>query len=111
MFLEVRGAEHVRGYVLRLEFNDGAVCEVDLSDALRGEVFEPLRDLEFFSRVAKPARSSGPMAPTSLRSSWLTRRRTAGASPDPSPGRRPHHQRYARLRVDEWRSVSDSLKP
>lgn len=49
MFLEVRRVEHVRGFILRLEFSDGAIREVDLSDELRGEVFEPLRDPEFFS--------------------------------------------------------------
>jgi hypothetical protein len=52
MFLEVRRVEHVRGYVLRLEFNDGAIREVNLSDELEGEVFEPLRDPKFFSLVA-----------------------------------------------------------
>ena len=52
MFLEVRRIEPVRGYVLCLEFNDGAVHEVDLSDELHGEVFEPLRDPEFFAKAA-----------------------------------------------------------
>ncbi len=52
MFLEVRRVETVRGYVLRLEFNDGAIREIDLRDELQGEVFEPLRDLAYFSRAA-----------------------------------------------------------
>lgn len=52
MFLEVRRVEPVRGYVLRLEFNDGAVREVDLSDELHGEVFTPLRDPGFFVKAA-----------------------------------------------------------
>ncbi len=51
MFLEVRRVEPVRGYVLRLEFNDGAVREVDLSDELHGEVFAPLREPGFFTQA------------------------------------------------------------
>ena len=51
MFLELRRVEPVRGYVLRLEFNDGAVREVDFSDELHGEVFAPLRDPALFSEV------------------------------------------------------------
>ena len=52
MCLEVRRVQPVRGYVLRLEFNDGAVREVDLSDELHGEVFAPLRDPAFFTQAA-----------------------------------------------------------
>ena len=37
--LECRG-----GYELRLSFSDGSVGDLDLSDDLWGEVFEPLRD-------------------------------------------------------------------
>jgi hypothetical protein len=51
MFLEVRRVEPVRGYVLRLEFNDGSVREVDLSDELHGEVFAPLREAGFFTQA------------------------------------------------------------
>ena len=51
MFLHVSRATLLRGYSLRLEFNDGAVRDVDLSDELHGEVFEPLRDPAFFARV------------------------------------------------------------
>ena len=51
MFLEVRRVEPVGGYVLRLEFNDGAVREVDLSDELHGEVFAPLREPGFFAQA------------------------------------------------------------
>lgn len=36
-------------YRLRLKFNNGEQGEVDLSDELDGEVFEPLRDPALFS--------------------------------------------------------------
>ena len=41
------------GYRVHLEFADGLAADVDLSYLIgRGEVFEPLRDLEFFRRLA-----------------------------------------------------------
>jgi hypothetical protein len=51
MILHVREACHVRDYVIRLRFNDGAIGEIDLRDELVGEVFEPLRDPEQFQRL------------------------------------------------------------
>lgn len=39
-------------YVVRLEFDDGFVRELDLEPELSGPVFEPLRDPVMFRRVA-----------------------------------------------------------
>ena len=50
MFLHVKEAKHVRGYVIWLRFNDGAEGEVDLEDELEGEVFGPLKDLSLFQK-------------------------------------------------------------
>ena len=50
MILHVREAKYVRGYVLRLSFNDGAEGEIDLEAELEGEVFGPLRDPSQFRR-------------------------------------------------------------
>ena len=44
-------ARHVRYHVLWLKFSDGLCGEVDLSDRLRGRVFEPLEDVAFFAQV------------------------------------------------------------
>lgn len=52
MFLHVDQVHALEGYTLRLEFNDGTTRDVDLSDELHGEVFEPLKDIGFFRRVA-----------------------------------------------------------
>ncbi len=41
----------LRPYVLEVTFADGAVRQVDIEPALWGEVFEPLRDPEFFAQV------------------------------------------------------------
>jgi hypothetical protein len=48
MFLHVLRVQPLSGYRLRAEFNDGVVKEIDLSGELYGEVFEPLREPEFF---------------------------------------------------------------
>lgn len=44
-------AKHVRDYILRIAYEDGISGELDLAGELDGEVFEPLRDIEFFKRV------------------------------------------------------------
>jgi Protein of unknown function (DUF2442) len=38
-------------YRLRLRFSDGSSRDVDLTGKLRGPVFEPLADPEFFAQV------------------------------------------------------------
>ena len=44
--------EPLDGYRLRLVFSDGYVGEVDLTPALRGPIFEPLRESGLFRQVA-----------------------------------------------------------
>jgi hypothetical protein len=41
-------AHHVRDYVIRLKFQDGAVGEVNLEPQLYDEIFEPLKAPEYF---------------------------------------------------------------
>lgn len=48
MLPRVVQARHVSGYVIRLQFSDGAEGEVDLSSALDGPIFEPLKRIEVF---------------------------------------------------------------
>ncbi len=52
MFLHITDVTYLEGYKLRLTFNDGAVKDIDLEDELYGQVFEPLKDGEFFKKVA-----------------------------------------------------------
>lgn len=52
MFLHVDSVQALDGYILRIEFNDGAIKDVDLTREIYGEVFEPLKDLSYFRRVA-----------------------------------------------------------
>ena len=49
---EIVAATHVGGYVLHLRFADGTEGDVDLEAELYGELFEPLKALELFSRFS-----------------------------------------------------------
>jgi len=48
--LEVTHAQYRDEYKIWLEFNDGVSGVVDLSDALWGPMFEPLKDVDLFRR-------------------------------------------------------------
>ena len=50
MLLHVLDAGYLHDYVIRLRFSDGVEGEVDLQGDLRGEMFEPLLDVEKFKR-------------------------------------------------------------
>ena len=52
MFIEVLKAEYVDGYRIRLWFNNNVTKVVDLKSSLKGIVFEPLKDLDFFKRFS-----------------------------------------------------------
>ena len=52
MFLHVKHVKHLEGYRLRILFSNGIAKDVDLTGELHGEVFEPLKDPEFFKRVS-----------------------------------------------------------
>lgn len=52
MFIEVVKAEYIDGYRLLLLFNTGEWRIADLSDSLRGTVFAPLKDINFFKRFS-----------------------------------------------------------
>jgi hypothetical protein len=47
--IRIRSAEPLHDFVVRLEFTDGTVSEIDLRPLIRGPVFEPhRRDPDFF---------------------------------------------------------------
>ena len=48
MLTHVIEGRHVADHTLWLRFSDGAEGEVDLGPELSGEVFEPLKDVEYF---------------------------------------------------------------
>ena len=48
MMPHVVEGRYVAGYTIWLRFSDGAEGEVDLTEELRGPIFEPLRNPELF---------------------------------------------------------------
>lgn len=52
MFTEVVSAEYMGDYRIRLKFNDNVVKTVNLAPWLRGVVFEPLKNVDFFKRFS-----------------------------------------------------------
>lgn len=50
MIIRLLEASHRGGHKIWLRFDDGSSGEVDLGGELDGEVFEPLRDPDYFSR-------------------------------------------------------------
>ena len=49
--IDVVAVRHVRDYVVWLKFEDATEGEVDLRSSLRGPVFEPLHDVQYFAQV------------------------------------------------------------
>lgn len=47
----VKDANYISGYKLLLTFKDGDVKLVDLKPHLDGEIFEPLKDVNYFRTV------------------------------------------------------------
>ena len=50
--VSVTSVDVLAHYHLRLGFSDGSSRDVDLTDALRGPIFEPLADPTFFAQVS-----------------------------------------------------------
>ena len=50
MLVHVVEAKYISGYKIWIKFDTGDEGEVDLTDVLWGEVFEPLKDREIFRR-------------------------------------------------------------
>ena len=48
MFLKVNQAQYISDFKLELRFNNDEIKQVDLKDELYGEIFEPLRNKDFF---------------------------------------------------------------
>ena len=49
--VDVIEARHVRDHIVWLKFADGTEGEIDLQSSLRGPVFEPLDDVDYFKQV------------------------------------------------------------
>ena len=52
MFIEIIEAKYIDGYRLLLLFNNGERRIVDLSNSLKGTVYAPLKDINYFKRFS-----------------------------------------------------------
>lgn len=50
--LHIRSAKYLSGFKLWLVFDDGTAGEVDLDGVLTGPVFDVLKDVDIFKKVA-----------------------------------------------------------
>ena len=44
----VKEARYLKDYVIWIRFSDGVEGQIDLSSELEGEIFKPLKNLEYF---------------------------------------------------------------
>ncbi len=51
--IKVRNAEYLSDYMLKLEFSDGVSGKVDLKEEIYGDVFQPLKDVDYFKSFKK----------------------------------------------------------
>ena len=50
--LHIKAAKHISDFKLWLSFDDGSSGEVDLIGTLIGPMFEPLKNIDVFAKVA-----------------------------------------------------------
>lgn len=79
--VQVVDARHLGGHRVWLRFDDGMEGEVDLREALRGPIFEPLQDPARFAEFSVDMTLTWPngadLAPESLYARVLAARRRA----------------------------------
>lgn len=50
ILIKVIEAKYVDGYKIKFRFNDGRTKTIDFQDQLWGEIFEPLKNKEYFKK-------------------------------------------------------------
>lgn len=53
LLIKVEQAKYLSDYQIKLSFSDGLTGVVDLKDEIWGEVFEPLKDVNYFWKFTK----------------------------------------------------------
>ncbi len=51
--IKISNAKYLNDYVVELEFTDGLSGRVDLKDEIYGEVFQPLKDIDYFKSFTR----------------------------------------------------------
>jgi hypothetical protein len=50
LLIKVINAKFIEGYKIEIKFNDGKTKIIDFKDQLWGEMFEPLKNIEYFKK-------------------------------------------------------------
>ena len=50
VLIKVVKAKYISDYKIEIQFDDGSIKIVDLSNEIYGEVFEPLKDINYFKK-------------------------------------------------------------
>ena len=50
--IKVIKARYIEDYKIEFQFSDGKIKTIDLSNEFYGEVFEPLKDIEYFKKFS-----------------------------------------------------------
>jgi hypothetical protein len=50
--IKVVRAKYIEGYKIEFQFNNGIIKTIDLSNEIYGEVFEPLKNLDYFKKFS-----------------------------------------------------------
>lgn len=50
-YSRITDAKYVQDYVIHVSFKDGTEADIDISDCLWGEMFEPLKDIALFKNL------------------------------------------------------------
>jgi hypothetical protein len=50
--LHIKSVKYIAGYKIWVAFDDGTDGQVDLEGRLEGPIFEPLQDVDLFSKVS-----------------------------------------------------------
>ncbi len=48
MFIHIKKADYISEYKIKLEFNNNESGIIDLANELNGEIFEPLKNINYF---------------------------------------------------------------
>lgn len=52
--MEIKRAEYIGGYSIRLYFSNGQIRLADLESSLCGPIFQPLKDIDYFKQFSIP---------------------------------------------------------
>ena len=53
-FIEVKQAEYIQDYTIKVYFTNNCIKKINLKNHLNGEIFQPLKNIDFFKKFTIP---------------------------------------------------------